>query len=166
MVPVPHHANLAAVTPPKPFSRPSFCHLCGWMARIPGGTRQHDGLETGIMGGYGREIGVALQNNTPRCVRRCERSSRRALASRARARVRLWRARAAAWAPRLSPPRATRAPWESACLRRPTALLVASTWRSGAHCSGAACAHCTCNTHAHMHAHMRTHVRIIGAHAA
>ena len=25
-------------------------HLCGWRERIPGGTRQNDGLETGIMG--------------------------------------------------------------------------------------------------------------------
>ena len=26
------------------------CHLCGWIERIPGGTRQNDGLETGIVG--------------------------------------------------------------------------------------------------------------------
>ena len=35
------------------------CHLRGWIERIPGGTRQNDGLETGIMGGYGRDISVA-----------------------------------------------------------------------------------------------------------
>ena len=27
-----------------------MCHLCGWIERIPGGTRQNDGLGTGIMG--------------------------------------------------------------------------------------------------------------------
>ena len=25
-------------------------HLCGWIERIPGGTREHDGLDTGIVG--------------------------------------------------------------------------------------------------------------------
>ena len=35
------------------------CHLCGWIQRIPEGTRQHDGLETGSMVGEGgRDIGV------------------------------------------------------------------------------------------------------------
>ena len=29
-------------------------HLSGWIERIPGGTRQNDGLETGIVGGCGR----------------------------------------------------------------------------------------------------------------
>ena len=28
-----------------------MCHLYGWLERIPGGTRENDGLETGIMGG-------------------------------------------------------------------------------------------------------------------
>ena len=29
---------------------PHKCHLCGWIERIPGGTRQNDGQEIGIMG--------------------------------------------------------------------------------------------------------------------
>ena len=33
-------------------------HLSRWTERIPGGTLENDGLETGIMGGYGREISV------------------------------------------------------------------------------------------------------------
>ena len=33
-------------------------HLCGWIERIPGGSRQKDGLETGMMGGHGRESSV------------------------------------------------------------------------------------------------------------
>ena len=45
-------------TVPRPFVlttlmrpiHPHKCHLCGWIERIPGGTRQNDGLETGIMG--------------------------------------------------------------------------------------------------------------------
>ena len=32
------------------FSRAALCHLCGWIERIPGGTRQHDGVETGSWG--------------------------------------------------------------------------------------------------------------------
>ena len=58
------HADLAAVAPTIPVSRPSFCrvppgtrsihrhkwHLCGWIERVPGGTRENDGLETGIVG--------------------------------------------------------------------------------------------------------------------
>ena len=32
--------------------------MCGWIERIPGGTRQSDGLETGLGGAYGREISV------------------------------------------------------------------------------------------------------------
>ena len=28
---------------------PHKCHLCGWIERIPGGARENDGLETGIM---------------------------------------------------------------------------------------------------------------------
>ena len=30
---------------------PHKCQLCGWIERIPGGTRQNDGLETEIKGG-------------------------------------------------------------------------------------------------------------------
>ena len=30
---------------------PHKCHLCGWVERIRGGTRQNDGLETGVGGG-------------------------------------------------------------------------------------------------------------------
>ena len=26
----------------------THCHLCGWIERIPGGTRHNDGLETGL----------------------------------------------------------------------------------------------------------------------
>ena len=53
--------------------RPSFCvalvrhlwHLCGWIERIPGGTRLNDGLETGIMGGgCGRDISVGNKEGT------------------------------------------------------------------------------------------------------
>ena len=39
------HANLAAVLAPLP-PPIILCHLCGWIERIPGGTRQNDGLET------------------------------------------------------------------------------------------------------------------------
>ena len=35
-------------------------HLCGWIERIPGGTRQHDGLETGIMWGCGRANSMGM----------------------------------------------------------------------------------------------------------
>ena len=39
------------------------CHLYGWTERISGGTWQHDGLETGIMGeGCGREISVGYSS--------------------------------------------------------------------------------------------------------
>ena len=31
-------------------SRPQPCYLCGWIERVPGGTRETDGLETGIRG--------------------------------------------------------------------------------------------------------------------
>ena len=41
--------------------QPTLWHSCGWIERIPGGTRQNDGLETGIMGGYGRKINVATR---------------------------------------------------------------------------------------------------------
>ena len=49
------HANLAAVAPISPVSRPSFCRVPPGMRSIhplkwQGGTRQHDGLETGLMG--------------------------------------------------------------------------------------------------------------------
>ena len=37
---------------------PHKCHLCGWIERIPGGTRQNDGQETGL----GREISVGGVN--------------------------------------------------------------------------------------------------------
>ena len=37
---------------------PTLWHLCGWIERIPGETRQTDGLETGIMRGCGREKSV------------------------------------------------------------------------------------------------------------
>ena len=33
-------------------------HLCGRIERIPGGTRQNDGLGTGLRGAYGRDICV------------------------------------------------------------------------------------------------------------
>ena len=36
----------------------AVCHLCGWVERIPGGTRETDGLETRDCGGCGREISV------------------------------------------------------------------------------------------------------------
>ena len=66
------HANVAAVAPMIPVSRPSFCrvppgmrsvplyrwHLCGWIERIPGGTQQNDGLGNRNYGGYGRESSV------------------------------------------------------------------------------------------------------------
>ena len=26
------------------------CHLCGWIERIPGGTQENDGVETGLWG--------------------------------------------------------------------------------------------------------------------
>ena len=34
---------------------PYKCHLYGWIECIPGGTRENDGLETGAIGGCGRE---------------------------------------------------------------------------------------------------------------
>ena len=48
------HANLAAAAPIIPV----FWHLCGWIERMPEGTRQNDGQETGIIGGCGCEISV------------------------------------------------------------------------------------------------------------
>ena len=33
-------------------------HLCGWVERIPRGSRQYDGLETGLGEGYGRHLGT------------------------------------------------------------------------------------------------------------
>ena len=58
------YIHAAVVAPIFPVSRPSVCrvplgmrsvhphkwHLCGWIERIPVGTRQNDGLETGNMG--------------------------------------------------------------------------------------------------------------------
>ena len=32
--------------------------MCEWIERIPEGTRQNDGLETGLRGAYGRETSV------------------------------------------------------------------------------------------------------------
>ena len=34
--------------------------LCGWIERIPGGTRENDGLETGLWGADGHENSVEL----------------------------------------------------------------------------------------------------------
>ena len=39
--------------------------LCGWIERIPGGTRKNDGQETGIMGACGREISVDTAPKVP-----------------------------------------------------------------------------------------------------
>ena len=33
--------------------QPQLWHLCGWVERIPGGSRENNGLETGVMGDYG-----------------------------------------------------------------------------------------------------------------
>ena len=53
------------------FSRAALCHLCGWIERIPGGTRQHDGLETGLRGGlrpsWARLQGVVHNLRSPFC---------------------------------------------------------------------------------------------------
>ena len=55
-----------------------------WIERIPGGTRENDGLETEIMGGCGREISVAT--NERLTLRSCVRKILvRALAARTRA---------------------------------------------------------------------------------
>ena len=47
------HANLTAVAPII-----ILYNLCGWIERMPGGTRQNDGLETGLGAAYGRDISV------------------------------------------------------------------------------------------------------------
>ena len=35
-----------------------FCHLYEWIERVPGGTQQNDGLETGTVRGCGHEMSV------------------------------------------------------------------------------------------------------------
>ena len=39
-----------------PVSRQALWQLYGWIERIPGGTRENDGLETGIMGAAAARI--------------------------------------------------------------------------------------------------------------
>ena len=55
-------ARFQAVIPPLPHWTIHVykCHLCGriLVERTPGGTRENDGLETGIMGAAGRENSV------------------------------------------------------------------------------------------------------------
>ena len=41
-------------------------HLCGWIERIPGGTRQNDGLETGIRGATAARVAWPLSVLRPR----------------------------------------------------------------------------------------------------
>ena len=36
-------------------------HLCGWIEHIPGGTRQNDGLETGITGAMAARLAVGVR---------------------------------------------------------------------------------------------------------
>ena len=47
---------------------PAICSSCGWIARIPGATRQNADQETGIMGGCGRDNGLGILRVVP-CVR-------------------------------------------------------------------------------------------------
>ena len=58
-----HFAGFARVCALSPGMRSIYlykCHLFRWMERIPGETRQSDGLDTGLLGGYGCERSVEL----------------------------------------------------------------------------------------------------------
>ena len=66
----PHNPRFQTVILPAMRSiHPHTWRLCGWIERIPGGTRQNDGLETGLGGTYGRALAWPPKPCTIRVIR-------------------------------------------------------------------------------------------------
>ena len=97
---------------------PHKCHLCGWIERIPSGTRQNDGLETWIMGAAAARSAWILYSARSNPPRECL-----AFADQARRRRRAWPANRVSWR-RSAPCR----PW-SPRLPAPRAALPRPRWQ-------------------------------------